>query len=438
MIEKVKQPDPHANSNVLFADTNPMAGKPVSLRKFPFPFQAAMTICSDIDETRSSDEFLEIQRFLNTRSTTSMGNGIGLEIGNSFFFYNHKKEFSYFDQDDRAKQITQAMIQSGYIDCLHSYGDTDNRDDIVRALDSLESSNCQLEVWINHYGVSNDICKKFEYMFRHCEGDDPQANAYHTDLTLAHGIRFAWVGATTRIVGQSTRPKLTTAFDPRYPLVSTSNVMKEVRKQFLGRTDERFALHRSNDLLRPLKLADGGRVHEFIRYCNHPEGVPIGATSRGLAYVISKRNLANLISREGYMIAYAHLGKNEDRNPAIAPESQAALRHLAMLNEQGDIYVSTTAKILKYKFAHQSMVATQVQQNGREQITIHGFEDSIEGRRMPSIEELQGITFYVDDSRHTDIFLGSQQIDELQRNPADKTGRPSVTIPLHSLCFPDV
>ena len=112
MIEKVKQPDPHANSNVLFADTNPMAGKPVSLRKFPFPFQAAMTICSDIDETRSSDEFLEIQRFLNTRSTTSMGNGIGLEIGNSFFFYNHKKEFSYFDQDDRAKQITQAMIQS--------------------------------------------------------------------------------------------------------------------------------------------------------------------------------------------------------------------------------------------------------------------------------------------------------------------------------------
>ncbi|MCP4778620.1 MAG: hypothetical protein GY880_30765, partial [Planctomycetaceae bacterium] len=130
--------------------------------------------------------------------------------------------------------------------------------------------------------------------------------------------------------------------------------------------------------------------------------------------------------------------KNEDRNPVIASESQAALRHLAMLNEQGDIYVSTTAKILKYKFAHQSMVATQVQQNGRERITIHGFEDSIEGRRMPSIEELQGITFYVDDSQHTDIFLGSQQIDELQRNSADKTGRPSVTIPLHSLCFPDV
>ena len=292
MIEKVQQSDPYTSSVDSFEKTQPTAGDPVSLRKFPFPFKAAMTICSDIDETRSSDEFLEIQRFLNTRAMTSMGNGIGLEIGNSFFFYNHKNEFSYFDQDDRAKQITQAMIQSGYIDCLHSYGDTDNRDDIARALDSLESSNCQIEVWINHYGVSNDICKKFEYMFRQCDGDNPQANVYHSDLTLAHGIRFAWVGATTRIVGQSSQPKLATAFDPRHPWVSTGNVIKEVRKQILGRNDERFALHRSNDLLRPLTLADGRQVHEFIRYCNHPEGVPIGATSRGLAYVISARNLA--------------------------------------------------------------------------------------------------------------------------------------------------
>ena len=154
-----------------------------------------------------------------------MGNGIGLEIGTRFFFYNQKNEFSYFDQDDRAKQITQSMIQSGYIDCLHSYGDTDDRDEIARALDSLESSNCRLEVWINHFGVSNDICKKFEYMFRHCEGDNPQASAYHTDLTLAHGIRFAWVGATTRIVGQTSKPKLAPVFDPRYPVASTGNVM---------------------------------------------------------------------------------------------------------------------------------------------------------------------------------------------------------------------
>jgi hypothetical protein len=86
--------------------------------------------------------------------------------------------------------------------------------------------------------------------------------------------------------------------------------------------------------------------------------------------------------------------------------------------------------ILKYRIAHQSIQATQVQRDERTQIKIHGFDDSI--------EELQGITFYVNDSQQTDVFLNAQQINELQLNPADKTGRPSVTIPLHSLCFPDV
>lgn len=93
--------------------------------------------------------------------------------------------------------------------------------------------------------------------------------------------------------------------------------------------------------------------------------------------------------------------------------------------------------ILKYRIAHQSIQATQVQRDERTQIKLHGFDDSIEGKRIPSIEELQGSTFYVNDSQQTDVFLGAQQINTIQRNPADGLGRPSVTIPLHSLCFPD-
>ena len=78
MIKQFQQSDSHKTVVGSFEKTKPTVGDIVSLRKFPFPFKAAMTICSDIDETRSSDEFLEIQRFLNTRSMTSMGNGIGL------------------------------------------------------------------------------------------------------------------------------------------------------------------------------------------------------------------------------------------------------------------------------------------------------------------------------------------------------------------------
>ncbi|MCJ7646751.1 hypothetical protein MUO65_07650, partial [bacterium] len=38
----------------------------VALRKFPYPYKAVMTISSDIDGTTTKEEFLEIQRFLNT------------------------------------------------------------------------------------------------------------------------------------------------------------------------------------------------------------------------------------------------------------------------------------------------------------------------------------------------------------------------------------
>ena len=56
------------------------------LRKYPYPFRSALTICNDIDLT-TPEEFLEIHRFLNTKQVTPMGVGVGLEIGDSFWMY---------------------------------------------------------------------------------------------------------------------------------------------------------------------------------------------------------------------------------------------------------------------------------------------------------------------------------------------------------------
>ena len=40
----------------------------IGLRKFPYPYKAALSICSDIDGTSTVEEFLEIQEFLNTKT----------------------------------------------------------------------------------------------------------------------------------------------------------------------------------------------------------------------------------------------------------------------------------------------------------------------------------------------------------------------------------
>ena len=52
----------------------------IGLRKFPYPFKAALTIASDIDETKNVDKFLEIQEFLNTKNITAMGKGVGRKL----------------------------------------------------------------------------------------------------------------------------------------------------------------------------------------------------------------------------------------------------------------------------------------------------------------------------------------------------------------------
>lgn len=52
-----------------------------------------------------------------------MGEGIALEIGNSFYFYDKNGEVSYFGHDRHAERVIVDLIRAGYIDCLHSYGD---------------------------------------------------------------------------------------------------------------------------------------------------------------------------------------------------------------------------------------------------------------------------------------------------------------------------
>ncbi len=418
-----------------------LEGAQPSLRRFPYPYRAGFAICSDIDETQTTAEFLDIQRFLNIKDRKRMGEGVGLEIGNSFYFYDIPGAFSYFTHDEQAQRVIIDLIQAGYIDCLHTYGDgAASRDDILRALEVLYHAECKLTVWINHYGARSNFCRKFEYMFGECQGDDLGSNVYHADITLDYGIRFVWVGATTRMVGQSSADaasSLGTVFDARYPLRSPLSVLKEIRKNALGRWgDERYIMQWQNQLMRPLQLADGQHVHEFRRYCNRPVNIDRGATSRGLAYAISPWVLEHLRNRQGFMIVYTHFGKNHDCQDAIAPETQVALRHLEHEYRTGQIYVTTTAKLLRYYQAHQYLVWSHEQTQGVTQLHLEHLDDPVFGTIVPTMEQLQGLTFYVPDRHKTEVDIQGVPVQGLQRNPADDGGMESVTLPLTSLCFP--
>lgn len=80
-----------------------------------------------------------------------MGRGVGLEVGNSIYFDMPPGHFSYWNADEGSREKIRALIRSGHIDCLHSFGDwATTRAHVERAWRELEKHDCHLRVWVDH------------------------------------------------------------------------------------------------------------------------------------------------------------------------------------------------------------------------------------------------------------------------------------------------
>jgi hypothetical protein len=407
----------------------------ISLRKFPYPFRAALTICSDIDGTDTAEKFLAIQNFLNTERQLDIGPGIGLEIGNTFYPLSPNGSFSYLSSGSADRELIGQFIKAGYIDCIHSYGDHgQSRQDALKTIEALEYDGCKVKVWVDHAHIPTNFGPDNSAGL----GDVVGSPAYHADLTLAYGIKFAWMGRATSIVGQETPITLKALghiFDSAHPRASLENIYRELVKIILAKAgNQRFAIHRHNRLLRVADLRDGQQVYEFNR-CNNHWHKPLPSSPK-LAYVLRPEALATLKAAQGYMLIYTHLGFG-DGPPFLPLPTQMALRNLAAEYQTGHIYVTTTVRLLTYCLVHQYLDwSYQLKPDHQAQIVIHRVADPISGPRMPTLEELQGITFYVPDCDKVSVFLGETPILSLQRNPKDLTGQSSVMIPRTYLTYP--
>ena len=119
---------------------------PIRLRRIPYPYKAMLAICSDLDGTSDRRVYWEweIMRFLNTTEMSSMGRGVGLEVGNSIHFRAIPPQFSCWDTDDAGHEMVRTLIRSGHIDCLHTFGElVYTRDEAKRVLDFLATLPAQ-------------------------------------------------------------------------------------------------------------------------------------------------------------------------------------------------------------------------------------------------------------------------------------------------------
>lgn len=405
----------------------------IQLREYPYPYRAMLAICSDLDETPDWHTYLEIMRFLNTTETTAMGPGVGLEVGNSIYFDMPREQFAYFNTSDQGREMVRRLIQSGHIDCLHSYGDlATTRRDVVYALEELNRYNCRLKVWVDHGTVATNFGP--DIMQGH--GDEPGHQAYHADLTVEYGIEYVCRGRVTSITGQNIPIKLGGIFHTSHPLVSGKTLLKETAKQMLARCgNKKYAMHQPNEVLYPVTLRDGREVYEFMRCNPHWGGVSSCEQGRDIDKVMTSDMINRLVERGGTCVLYTHLGKIDNPDIPFNEASVKAFRGLAEAFQNGSVLVTTTRRLLDYCRAVREVEYTSQWDGGNLCISINTINNKILSRQL-SAEDLSGLTFYVPNAEKISIKVNDCEVQGLKHNPPDHTGQSSVSLAWPKLEFP--
>jgi len=372
-----------------------------AIRPIPYPYRAMMAICSDLDETPDFDM--------------------------------PPDQFAYWNTDDAGREMVRTLIRSGHIDCLHSYGDlATTRKHAALALDELDRHDCRLEVWVDHGTAATN----FDSTIMQGHGDEIGHEAYHADLTIQYGIRYVWRGRVTSINGQNVRPRFGRIFSLAHPVQSTNTMAKELAKHFLAMGDNsKYAMHRGNKLIRPVTLRDGTIVQEFIRYNPHWGGPGKDSEPEQLAEALGPTLVARLVQSGAVGVLYTHLGKMGDCNGVMNPTVIERFRMLGELFREQHLLVCTTKRLLQYINARNHLRFDVEGDSKKCVVTIEGVDDPVLGTRVPTIDEIEGITFVVPQRESVRLMLGNTV---LESKTTRKDGNLHVAVPWRKLAFPFV
>lgn len=396
-------------------------GNGISLRDLPYPYAAMLSICSDLDETPDAATYLLTSRYLNTKERTAFGEGVGLEVGNTIYFYMQPSDFSYWNASDETRASIRDLIRSGHVDCIHSFGDTaTRRSQAQETLDHLDEHGCKIRVWIDHAVARTN----FGADIMQGTGDVVGDGAYHADLTLDYGIRYVWRGRVTSMQGQDVTASLRGIWHASRPWGSLATWGKETVKvcaALLG--NPKYRMHAGNRLVRDVRLRDSRRAIEFLRTNPHPLGVSAGDNAEGLATALSDRFLDRLVARRGKAIVYTHLGKKVDRRSGFPAPTRAALEKLAGRMRTGEVLVATTERVLDYAELVNRITWT-ASDNG----------DATEIRLEPNTEQprFDGLSFVVPERRQYRV-LYKEKVLQALRAELPGSGETVLYIPWRQL-----
>ncbi|MEJ6121133.1 hypothetical protein MT390_04490 [Vibrio sp. 2-Bac 85] len=400
----------------------------VSLRKYPYPYSAMLAICSDLDETPNKEIYFETARYLNTTEETSLGKGVGLEVGNTIYFDMPEHNFSYINTDDDGRQKIHQLIESGHIDCLHSFGDfVKDRVLIEKHWNAIQAGKKKIQVWVDHAQAPTNL----DNGIMQGQGAEVGKPAYHSDLTVQSGMLvFIWKGRVTSIVAQNAKRSYQALFNKKQIKASLKTIALEFAKGWFARLgNKKYAMHKENKVLRKSKLVDGTTINEFMR-CNPSwGGVSCFDQARGVHHVITKKVLDTLVKKRGCSILYSHLGKVHSVAEPFTNETRQAFELLSSYQKSKQILTSTTRRLLGYCRTVDELDFS---------VKVVGDETHIYLSTEYSGEDLHGLTWYVDKPEKVKLYINELLFEGIVINPSDDSDCSSISIPWAILQFPSV
>lgn len=412
-------------------------GGRASLRKYPYPFVAAATVASDIDNA-SFNRFSAVHGLFcgsdvirpGTLVWQTLGltkesrwfddsaggvHGLGLDLADTFFLiaddvsmgmYRHDPQTGAFREDvsdgHNAREAILGWIKNGQIDSFHGFLHH-TRDQVLPLLDNFYEW-CEREgvakpsTWINH---SVQACPS---------GLCPESFRPNQYYTLARQIARFTVGPLT---GRA-----------RYPIVwrqlwyqgakkgtpyYINDVLKKNGLRYIwleagqDTLPNVIALPESPhggrpSILEPVTMNDGTRYYRFKRCygkIDAPGGVTVALRTSKVAFdasrLFSAANLEHLCRVQGTCILFTHW--TLARSLPVQDETIEHFHLLRTYRDQGKIWVTKLSRLLEWTRLRAFLKYASVRAPDRLIIAIEPLADPILGRQALSVTDCDGLAF---------------------------------------------
>lgn len=418
--------------------TNPdMKANKARLRKFPFPYAAAATVASDIDDA-SYDRFDAVHALFcredvirpGTAAWNTLGlstasawydrsaqgvRGLGLELADTFFLIGDERTLGMYRFDESARAFHEDLsdgrsgraaiedwIRRGDVDAFHGFHHY-TRDQVLPLLRGFYEW-CEREgvakpsVWINHSvrKCPSGLCPDALRPNRAVWFGRQLARFILGPLTGRERRRLTW----RQPWYHGARPG-----SPHYVSdVLRANGLKYVWLEAGG--DELanvIALPESAhggrpSILEPVTMDDGSTYYRFRR-CYGKVGARPGVTvalrtSReafDASTIFTAENLDRLCQVQGVCVLYTHW--TVPRSLPVQDETIGNFDRLRGYRDRGKIWVTRLSRLLEWTRLWAFLEYTEDRSADRLIIDIRGVNDPVFGRGPLTLPECEGLAF---------------------------------------------